>query len=120
MSENHLDDFILPDYTLSKLDEITIGLVFLLIFPISILLVIFDPYHYHKIPQTSPTPPKQTIIASKVITMAKTIQSAEANNQHLVIVQRRQSGKTAAIRLAKGEQILPTNLSDSNSAPSSP
>ena len=57
---------------------------------------------------------KQNVIPKKVVDMAKAIQSADQNGQHLVIVQKRQWGKRAAIKLAKGEQILPTNLNENN------
>ena len=57
---------------------------------------------------------KQTIIPEKVIRMANAIQDTERNNQHVVIVHKRQWGETAARKLAKGEQILPTNLNDHN------
>lgn len=57
---------------------------------------------------------KQSIIPQKVIQIAKAIQSAEQNNQQLIIAQARQWGKTAAKKLANGEQVLPTNLNDNN------
>lgn len=57
---------------------------------------------------------KQNIIPKKVIDMAKAMQEADKNGQHLVILQARQSGKTAAKKLVKGEQILPTNIHNDN------
>lgn len=58
--------------------------------------------------------PVQNIIPDKVIKIAKAMQEADRYGAHLIIVQKRQWGKTIAAKLAKGEQILPTNLHDSN------
>jgi hypothetical protein len=44
---------------------------------------------------------KQTVIPKKVVEMAKAIQEADKNKRQLVIIQKRQSGKTAAYRLAR-------------------
>lgn len=44
---------------------------------------------------------KQTVIPNKVIKMAKAILEADKNKQQLITVQKRQSGKTAAIKLAR-------------------
>lgn len=43
----------------------------------------------------------QTVIPKKVIEMAKAIIDADKNKQQLIIVQRRQSGKTKAIKIAR-------------------
>lgn len=57
---------------------------------------------------------KQNIIPEKVVKMAKAMQEAKENKQQLSILQIRHSGLRAAMRLANGEQILPTTLSENN------
>jgi hypothetical protein len=54
---------------------------------------------------------KQQIIPDKVIKMAKAMNWADQNGAQLIIIQKRQWGKTAARKLAKGEQILPSDKS---------
>lgn len=44
---------------------------------------------------------KQHVIAQEVIRMAKAIQSADQNKQHLVIIQKRSWGKGEAYRIAR-------------------
>jgi hypothetical protein len=44
---------------------------------------------------------KQEIIPQKIVEMAKAIQRADQNKQELVIIQKRQWGKTAAYKLAR-------------------
>lgn len=46
-------------------------------------------------------PVKQTVIPDKVIKMAKFIQECDQNKQNFTIVQSRQSGRTAALKLAR-------------------
>lgn len=56
----------------------------------------------------------QKIIPENVVEIAKAMQEADKNGQQVIIIQKRQWGKTAARKLANGEQILPTTLNDSN------
>ena len=45
--------------------------------------------------------PIQDIIPRKVVEMAKSIQKADQNKDQLIIIQKRQWGKTAAYKLAR-------------------
>jgi len=54
----------------------------------------------------------QSIIPSKVIQMAKAMLEAQREGKHLVIKQMRQTGRTMATKLARGEQVLPVDASN--------